>query len=280
MSTSGAEVSVAKRTTKASGDASRRTGRAAATKGRGGAARRARTKKAGVKKAVARKAGAKKAARKTSAKGGGRKTARAVGARKGGARERGARRVRTRRAAEPEKPSAIDKAAVAVSGTIAGAVAAVRRTVSSRPPDALALLIADHRRMQKLLAQGEKTTARTASRRDHLLDTITAELDAHELVEEKVLYPALELHPEARDLALEAFQEHHVANVVVEELHRVAADEEQWGAKFTVLKENLEHHIEEEEGEMFRTARGVFSQEELDEMGARMAAMKAERGLK
>ena len=105
-----------------------------------------------------------------------------------------------------------------------------------------------------------------------MLDTLTAELRAHELVEERVLYPALESHPEAREIALEGFQEHHVANVIVEELHRAAADEEQWGAKFTVLKESLEHHIDEEEDEMFRTARGLFSQDELDEMGARMAA--------
>jgi iron-sulfur cluster repair protein YtfE (RIC family) len=164
---------------------------------------------------------------------------------------------------------------VAVGGTIAGAVAAVRRTVSSRPPDALALLVADHRRMQKLLKQGEETTSRAATRRGSLLDTLTSELRLHELVEEQILYPALETHPEARALTLEGFQEHHVADVVVEELHRVAADDEQWLAKFTVLKENLEHHIEEEEGEMFRTARGVFSQAELDEMGARMAALKA-----
>jgi hemerythrin-like domain-containing protein len=198
--------------------------------------------------------------------------ARKVSARKGVPRKPSARKAQT------EEASSLQKATVAVTGTIAGAVAAVKRTVSRRPPDALALLIADHRRMQELLEQGEKTTAGAASRRGDLLDTLTAELRAHELIEEKVLYPALKSHPEAKDLTLEAFQEHHLANVVVEELHRVAASDEEWGAKFTVLKENIEHHIQEEEGEMFRTARGVFSQEELDEMGARMAAMKAERG--
>jgi hemerythrin-like domain-containing protein len=180
--------------------------------------------------------------------------------------------------AAARKPSALRTAATAVRGTVAGAVAAVKRTVSRRPPDALTLLEKDHRRMQDLLKQGEKTTARAARRRIELLDTITAELAAHELIEEKVLYPALEGHPEARDVALEGFQEHHVADVIVDELHQVAAGDERWGAKFTVLKENIEHHIEEEEGGMFRTARGLFSQEELNGMGVKMAAMKAESG--
>ena len=74
---------------------------------------------------------------------------------------------------------------------------------------------------------------------------------------------------------LEGYQEHHIADIIVNELHDVAKDDEQWGAKFKVLKENLEHHIQEEEGEMFRTARAVLSREELHTLGARMAAMKA-----
>jgi cell division septum initiation protein DivIVA len=91
-----------------------------------------------------------------------------------------------------------------------------------------------------------------------------------------VLYPALKPHAEARDIVLEGYQEHHVADLLVKELHQLARDNEQWGAKFKVLKENIEHHIQEEEGEMWRTARGVFSQEELRQLGARMARMKSE----
>jgi hypothetical protein len=61
----------------------------------------------------------------------------------------------------------------------------------------------------------------------------------------------------------------------VAELHSMARDDERWGAKFKVLKESLEHHIKEEEGEMFRTARAIFSRDELQQMGARMAKLKA-----
>jgi hypothetical protein len=87
---------------------------------------------------------------------------------------------------------------------------------------------------------------------------------------------SLQAHPKARDIVLEGFQEHHVADLVLKELHEVAGDHELWGAEFKVLKENIEHDIQEEKGPMFRTARGVLSREALQEMGAQMRKMKAQ----
>jgi iron-sulfur cluster repair protein YtfE (RIC family) len=147
---------------------------------------------------------------------------------------------------------------------------------ASGEPDAIQLLETDHRRLEDLLKRGQETTERAVRERSELLDTLSAELDVHELIEEKILYPALKAHPEATDIVLEGYQEHHVADLIVEELHGLAKDDERWGAKFKVLQESLEHHIQEEEGEMFRTARAVLSRDELHELGARMAAMKAE----
>ena len=88
------------------------------------------------------------------------------------------------------------------------------------------------------------------------------------------LYPALKEHPKAKDLVLEAYEEHNVVDMVMKEIEGVAYDDETWGAKLTVMKENVEHHIEEEETEMFKQARQVFSKEELTELGERMAARK------
>jgi hypothetical protein len=104
-----------------------------------------------------------------------------------------------------------------------------------------------------------------------------AELRMHELMEEKVLYPALKPHARARDIVLEGYQEHHVADVLVKELERLPPSDERWGAKFKVLKENIEHHIEEEEGDMFRTARVVLTRHQLDSIGRRMEALKSRR---
>ena len=140
----------------------------------------------------------------------------------------------------------------------------------------MSLLEKDHRRFEELLKQGEDTTENAVRKRTELLKTITTELNLHELVEEKVLYPALKVHPEANDIVLESFQEHHVADVIVSELQNLAVSDEKWGAKFKVLKENIEHHIQEEEGPMWRTARAVFTQAELRQLGARMARMKKE----
>ena len=61
-----------------------------------------------------------------------------------------------------------------------------------------------------------------------------------------------------------------MADLIANELLEVATNDEAWGAKFRVLKENIEHHIKEEEGNMFRLARGIFSREELRLLAARM----------
>ena len=136
------------------------------------------------------------------------------------------------------------------------------------------LLERDHRRLEELLKRG--TAARAAARRTAILQTITKELTTHELIEEKVLYPVLKSHAEAKDIVLEGYQEHHVADIVLKELQRLPPTDERWGAKLEVLKENIEHHIEEEESEMFKTAREVLSRKRLRELGVLMKTMKAE----
>jgi hemerythrin-like domain-containing protein len=163
-------------------------------------------------------------------------------------------------------------------GAVEGAVMAVAKRLpwTTTENDALMLLEADHRRFEELLKQGEETTERAAKRRRQLLDTLTRELNEHELMEEQVLYPALEPHAQAREIVLEGYEEHHVADVITRELRDVPPDDERWAAKFQVLKESLQHHIKEEERNMFRTARAVLSRDELSELGTRMKALKAE----
>ena len=77
---------------------------------------------------------------------------------------------------------------------------------------------------------------------------------------------------------LEGIEEHHVADVLLKELHTVAKDNEKWGAKFSVLKESVEHHIKEEERMMFPAARAALAREELLALGARMRALKIRAG--
>lgn len=169
--------------------------------------------------------------------------------------------------------------ATTTKGMLAGAVSAVARRLPVRTgaaarEDAIELLEREHRRFEQLLKDGEDTTERARKGRRELLATLAAELNAHELMEEKVLYPALQSHPQARDIVLEGYEEHHVADLIVAELQQVATNDEQWGAKFKVLKENIEHHIDEEESQMFRVARGLFSRDELLALADRMRAQR------
>jgi len=140
--------------------------------------------------------------------------------------------------------------------------------------DALSLLKEDHGKVKKLLAELEKTTERGVKTRTELFATIKGELAVHETIEEEIFYPELKAHPKAKDIVLEGFEEHHVVDVLMGELEAMDVDDENWGAKAIVMKENIEHHIEEEEGEMFKTARQVFDRYELEALGRRMEQRK------
>jgi hypothetical protein len=187
-----------------------------------------------------------------------------------------ATRSRTRKTTP--KPSRLAAAATLARGAAAGAVAAIARRLpwSKQENDPIVLLETDHRRFEDLLKHGEETTERAVKSRAELLKILTAELNVHELLEEKILYPALKPHDQAREVVLEGYQEHHVADIILKELHDLPASNEKWGAKFKVLKENIEHHIKEEESNMFRTARAVLSQDELDALGVKMKSLKSE----
>lgn len=142
--------------------------------------------------------------------------------------------------------------------------------------NAITLLKDDHDTLRKLLEELDATTERGVKTREELFTRIRRELDIHETIEEEILYPALKEHPKAKELVLEAYEEHHVVDLLVAELDGLPFDDETWGAKLTVAKENVEHHIEEEEDKMFSQARQVFDAEELEELGARMHARKEE----
>ncbi len=140
--------------------------------------------------------------------------------------------------------------------------------------DAITLLKADHDKVKKMLAEGEETTERAEVTRTELFEKLKAEMLIHERIEEEIFYPALKSHPKARDIVLEGYEEHHVVDEIMGELEAIPVTDETWAAKFKVMKENIEHHIEEEEGEMFKQARQVFETDELESLGARMQELK------
>jgi hemerythrin-like domain-containing protein len=142
--------------------------------------------------------------------------------------------------------------------------------------DAIAMLKADHDKVKQLLTQLEDTTERAVKTRAELFATIKGELTVHEIIEEEIFYPELKAHPKAKDIVLEGYEEHHVVDLLMGELEALPVEDESWGAKSLVMKENVEHHIEEEEGEMFKTARSVFDKGELEDLGARMETRRTQ----
>jgi hemerythrin-like domain-containing protein len=142
--------------------------------------------------------------------------------------------------------------------------------------DAMKLLEEDHRKVKKLLEEGDKTTEQATKRRTELLNELLMELRIHETIEEEIFYPALEEHAKTKEIALEGYEEHHAVDNIAEELVALDPSDETWAAKFTVMKENIEHHIEEEEGEMFTKARQALDEAELSELADMMESRRNE----
>jgi hypothetical protein len=143
--------------------------------------------------------------------------------------------------------------------------------------DALALLKEDHDKAKKLMEELAATTERGVKTREEKWTKLLKELTIHENIEEEIFYPALHEHPKLKEIVLEALEEHHLVDDIVEQLKDTPFEDEHWGAKFKVTKENVEHHIEEEEGPMFSKVRQEFSKDELEELGQRMNASKQEQ---
>jgi hemerythrin superfamily protein len=143
--------------------------------------------------------------------------------------------------------------------------------------NAFELLKADHDKVGKLLKRIDETTERGVKTREDLFTQVKSELDLHAQIEETIFYPALEEADATRDITLEAYEEHRIVKQLLTELESMSKDSEEWTARFSVLKENVEHHVEEEEGEMFPKAKKVLSKEDQETLGTRMEEAKAKK---
>ncbi len=141
--------------------------------------------------------------------------------------------------------------------------------------DAFELLKNDHAKVASLFDELEPAT--DAATRQRLFAEVKQELDIHTHIEETILYPRLKEAAQTRDMATEAYEEHQEVKDLLAELQGTPPDSEEWNDLVLELRENVEHHVEEEEGEMFPQARTVLSEEELSEIGDRLAAEKQQQ---
>lgn len=142
--------------------------------------------------------------------------------------------------------------------------------------DAMTLLTTDHDEVRDLFEQFRSAhDAEDMARMKELQKEIFSELKTHTRIEEDIFYPAVRDtdEEELTETVDEGVQEHHVVKVLMREIEEVSGDDT-FTAKMKVLMENVEHHAEEEETDMFPDLRKRMSQERLDELGAEMAAAK------
>ena len=142
--------------------------------------------------------------------------------------------------------------------------------------DAIQLLTADHNEVRGLFEQFRQAEeAEDMDRMKEVQKQIFAELETHTRIEEDIFYPAVREADEEElgDTVAEGVQEHHVVKVLMREIEDVSG-EETYIAKMKVLMENVEHHADEEESEMFPDVREKMGEPRLEELGAELEAAK------
>lgn len=132
----------------------------------------------------------------------------------------------------------------------------------------------DHDHAREIMEKLKATTPRAEKTRRQLFDELKLEMWAHHKVEEAVFYSYLRQSTDMHGEAMEAYNEHHMANGVFEELDTFPVDSEEWGMKFKALCELVEHHMDEEEEDFFPSARKILSKDVAKLMGERFDARK------
>lgn len=144
-------------------------------------------------------------------------------------------------------------------------------------PNPITMLKADHVKVKRLLRRLGETGSRAVKERERLVSEIERELKVHSQIEEELFYPTFKKvaeKTEAEDLFYEATEEHHVVDMVLPALKAASPKSHEFEAKAKVLKDLVEHHIQEEETQMFAKARKLMDDEQLRALGDLMQSRK------
>ena len=144
-------------------------------------------------------------------------------------------------------------------------------------PNPITMLKSDHAQVKRLLRELEATGDRAVKERERLVAEIEREVMTHAQIEEEVFYPAFKAAAEGsdqEDLFYEANEEHHLVDIHLPSLKAANPKSHEFKAKAKVLKDLLEHHIREEEQEMFAAARELFDDDQMKQLGELMQARK------
>ena len=142
--------------------------------------------------------------------------------------------------------------------------------------NAIEVLKRDHETVEGLFTKFEAAGPRAHKTKRDLVDRMIKELSIHAEIEEMVFYPAVReaLPEDEHDIVLESLEEHHVVKLVLSELEHMPAEHERFDAKVTVLIENVRHHVEEEEQEMFPDVAKRLDADVLEDIGKALTEAK------
>lgn len=153
--------------------------------------------------------------------------------------------------------------------------------------NAIEMLIHEHEEVANMFDELENTNEDQITTADINTPTVQARIDLfrklknaltlHTRAEEQVFYPALENFDETRDLIAEAYREHGEVDQLLEEISGLNPTDEQWLDKIIELRANVEHHVAEEEDELFPQVEELFDEQKLQQLGAQMEAVKGGR---
>ena len=142
--------------------------------------------------------------------------------------------------------------------------------------DIFDVLTSDHEKVKKILEQMEQTSPRAAKRRETLLEHLNESLLPHMYAEEQFFYQILLDESSDKEVAYQALEEHKAAKAVLTDLEEAPADDARWSARLKVLKELVEHHIEEEETTVFDLARSLMDEDRATDIAHRFKELKKE----
>jgi hemerythrin superfamily protein len=169
------------------------------------------------------------------------------------------------------------------SGENEGFIARVIRVATGRSeetdagnPKATDMLRDDHDKVRALFKEYEGAGERAARTKKRIVEELTRELGVHAQIEEKIFYQAFRAvnDEDPKKIVRESFEEHKIVKTLLAELEPMAPSDDQFDAKVTVLKENVEHHADEEENDLFPAAEKLFGDEKLRDLGRQMTEMK------
>lgn len=141
--------------------------------------------------------------------------------------------------------------------------------------DAITLLKDDHKDLERLFKEFEAAGERAYVTKRRIVDRIIEELSRHAAIEEQLFYPNVRAKvPDTDAEVLENLEEHHVVKWLLSELEVIDPQDERFDAKTTVLIENVRHHVDEEEQDMFPQVRDALGRKELQELGQQMASAR------